>query len=76
VQLIPPEKWFFPSDFIVFDDMVGFMLHHEWISIGIRSEPIAEEMKRIFDLAFEEAKRLNVPSKVPKEWKLEAQQQT
>lgn len=66
VQLIPPEKWFFPSDFVVFDDMVGFMIHHDPVAIGIKNESIANEMKRIFDLAFEEAKRLNIPPKVPK----------
>ncbi|MES2135193.1 MAG: helix-turn-helix domain-containing protein [Patescibacteria group bacterium] len=71
-QLISPEKWHFMSDFAVFDNTVGFMLHDELISIHIDSPTIADAMKKIFDLAFEEAKRLNIEKSSVKPSKEEA----
>lgn len=65
IQLIPPEKWTFMSDFAIYDDTVSFMLHKELITINVESKAIADGMKKIFDLAFEEAKRLDVSNQRP-----------
>jgi hypothetical protein len=60
IQLIPKEKWNFPADFAIYDNTVTYMLHKELMAIVIEAEALADGMKKIFDLAFEEAKRLNI----------------
>ncbi len=58
-MLIPKEKYSFPADFTVYDNKIGFMSSDKggWALI-IESKEMAEVMKNLFDLAFEEAKRL------------------
>ncbi|MEK7063783.1 MAG: helix-turn-helix domain-containing protein [Patescibacteria group bacterium] len=60
IKLIPPERWAFNSDFAIFDDTVGFMLHKDLVAIHIENAAIADAMKKVFDLAFEEATRLDI----------------
>jgi sugar-specific transcriptional regulator TrmB len=57
---IPKSKFSFPADFAIYDNKVGIMsLGGNPISVIIESKEIAETMKAIFDLAWEEAKRLS-----------------
>lgn len=60
-MLIPKEKYFFPVDFTVYDNKVGFMSSDKggWALI-IENKEMSEVMKSLFDLAFEEAKRLDI----------------
>src|SRR3989344_6000138 len=58
--LIPKEKYLQSADIAIYDNKIGYMSPKDGgIAIGIESQEIADVMKNIFDLAFEEAKRLN-----------------
>ena len=55
--LVPKAKYKFPSDFAIWDDKVGFMSGQDGgKAIMIQSSIVAETMKSIFDLAWEQAK--------------------
>jgi sugar-specific transcriptional regulator TrmB len=57
---IPINKSSFLADLAVYDNKIGYMSHKNGgLAILIESKEIADVMKDIFDLAFEEAKRLN-----------------
>lgn len=57
---IPPEKYNIPAEVAIYDDKVSYVLAEDnGIAITIESKEMAEVMKQMFDLAFEEAKRLN-----------------
>lgn len=61
---IPEKMYNFPADIAIFDDKIGYMSAEDGgTAILIESKEIASVMKNIFDMAFEEAKRLNVSSK-------------
>jgi sugar-specific transcriptional regulator TrmB len=58
--LIPENKYKFPADLAIYDNKIGYMSHENGgIAIVIESNEISDVMKSIFDLAWEEAKRLN-----------------
>ena len=58
--LVPREKYSFPADMAIYADKIGYMSSEKGgLAIIIESKEIAEVMKNIFDLAWEEAKRLN-----------------
>ena len=58
--LIPKEKYLSSADTAIYDNKIGFMSPKDGgIAIIIESQEVADVMKNIFDLAFEEAKRLN-----------------
>ncbi len=58
-MLIPPKKYKFPADLAIWDDKIGYMSSEKGCStILIESKEMADVMKNIFDLAYEEAKGL------------------
>lgn len=58
--LVPKEKCLYPADIAIYDNKIGYMSpENGGVAILIESREIANVMKNIFDLAFEEAKRLN-----------------
>lgn len=57
--LIPENKFKFPADLAIYDDIIGCMSPEKGgFAILIESKEIADVMKSTFDLAWEEAKRL------------------
>ncbi len=57
--LIPKRNYPFPADLAIYDDKIAYMsLEGKGIAIVIESKEMADVMKSVFDLAFEEAKRL------------------
>jgi sugar-specific transcriptional regulator TrmB len=62
--LIPKDKYKIPADMAIYDDKIGLMTAKDGgVAILIQNKEIAEVMKNIFDLAFEEAKRLSKNNK-------------
>lgn len=59
VVLIPEDKFKFSSDVGIFGDTVTFISPKENFGIVIESQEIAEMLRGSFDLAWEEAKRLD-----------------
>lgn len=58
--LIPKDKYKIPADFAVYDNKIGYMTSSEGgFAILIENKELAEVMKNIFDMAWEEAKRLS-----------------
>lgn len=57
--LIPKNKYNFSADIAIYDNKIGYMSTKESLAILIESQEIADVMKSIFDLAYEEAKRLS-----------------
>ena len=49
----------FPADMAIYDNKIGYMSPDQDLALIIESKEIASVMKNIFDLAFNEAKRLN-----------------
>ena len=59
-MLIPTEKYRFPSDLAIYDNKIGYMSPEKGgFAVIIESKEMADVMKSIFDLAWEEAKRLH-----------------
>lgn len=62
--LIPNEKFKWVADLAIYDNKVGYMTSDDGgIAVGIESKEIAEVMKNLFDLAYEEAKKISVNKK-------------
>ncbi len=57
-MLIPSHISRFPADVAIYDNKIGYMSPDENLAIIIESKKLADIMKNIFDLAFQEAKRL------------------
>lgn len=58
--VVSPQKYKFPADMAIWDNKIGYMSSENGgISILIESKEMADVMKSLFDLAYEEAKRLN-----------------
>ncbi len=58
--LIPQDKYHFPADLAIYDNKIGYMSSEKGgTAIIIESKEISDVMKSIFDMAWEEAKRLN-----------------
>jgi HTH-type transcriptional regulator, sugar sensing transcriptional regulator len=56
---IPEEKFNFPTDMGIFADKVAFVSPKENFGIIIENKEISDMLKNTFDLAWEEAKRLD-----------------
>ena len=57
---IPKAKYNFEADIAIYDDKIAYMSHKDGgVAAIIESRDVAGVMKNLFDLAFEEAKRLN-----------------
>lgn len=61
--LIPPDKYYFSPEINIYDDKVMIASWREKLGIIIQSAEIADAMKKIHDLAWAEAKRLDTSSK-------------
>jgi HTH-type transcriptional regulator, sugar sensing transcriptional regulator len=57
--LIPPETFYFSPEINIYDDKVMIASWREKLGIIIESEEIADAMKKIYELAWSEAKRLH-----------------
>ncbi len=58
--LIPSDKYNFTADLAIYDDKISYMSsENDGLAVIIESKEISEVMKSIFDLAWEEAKRLS-----------------
>lgn len=58
--LIPKSKYKIPADIAIYDDKISYMTAADGgFAIIIQNKELAEVMKNIFDMAYEEAKRLN-----------------
>ncbi len=57
--LIPPDKYYFSPEINIYDDKVMIASWREKLGIIIQSAEIADAMKKIHDLAWAEAKRLD-----------------
>lgn len=57
--LIPPNKYYFSPEINVYDNKVMIASWREKLGIIIESTEIADAMKKIFELAWAEAKRLH-----------------
>ncbi len=55
---IPRENFSFTADLAIYDNKIGYISNDEGIAIVIESKEMADVMKSVFDLAFNEAKRL------------------
>ena len=59
IAIIPKEKFLFSADMGIIDNAVSFISPKDNFGIIIESKEIADMMKNGFDLAWEEAKRLD-----------------
>jgi sugar-specific transcriptional regulator TrmB len=58
--LVPTDKFPFPADLAIYDNKIGYMTgEQKGLAIIIESKEIAGVMKSVFDLAFEQAKKLD-----------------
>lgn len=57
--LIPPDKYYFSPEICIYDNKVMIASWREKLGIMIESEEIADAMKKIYELAWAEAKRLD-----------------
>jgi sugar-specific transcriptional regulator TrmB len=58
--LIPEKKYTTPADLAIYDNKIGYLSSENGgFAVIIESKEMAEVMKSVFDLAWEEAKRLN-----------------
>jgi HTH-type transcriptional regulator, sugar sensing transcriptional regulator len=68
--LILPQKYQFPADICIYDDKISYLSTEKGGSaIVIESKEMAEVMKSIFDLAYEEAKRMTKIGEYLQEYK-------
>src|SRR5581483_5768710 len=66
---IPKEKYKFQADIAIYDNKIGYIYPaEEGLSMIIESKEMSDAMKDLFDLAYEEAKRLNKKSKIIKQF--------
>lgn len=59
IALVPPDKYYFSPEINIYDDKVMIASWKEKLGIIIESEEIADAMKKIYELAWAEAKRLD-----------------
>jgi sugar-specific transcriptional regulator TrmB len=63
-MFIPKEKYHTPADMALYDNKISYMSpENGGFGVIIESKEMAEVMKSIFDLAWKEAKRLNIKIK-------------
>ena len=56
---MPADKYYFSPEINIYDNKVMIASWREQLGIVIESSEIAEAMKKTFELAWTEAKRLN-----------------
>jgi len=61
--LIPPDKYYFSPEINIYDNKVMIASWREKLGIIIESAEIADAMKKIYELAWAEAKRLDEKSR-------------
>lgn len=67
IYMIPPGKYEFPTNLSIYDNKISYMSpENGGLAILIESKEIADVMKSIFDMAWEEAKRLSKQTKKQK----------
>ena len=59
IRLIPAEKYPFTSDFYIFGNTIALIAEAEEFAVRIESKEFAEVLRETFDLAWEEAGRLD-----------------
>ena len=63
IAFVPPEKFGFSPEIDIYDNKVMIASWKEKLGVIIQSAEIADAMKKIFELAWAEAKRLDVREK-------------
>lgn len=67
IYMIPPGKYEFPTNLSIYDNKISYMsTENNGSAILIESKEIADVMKTVFDMAWEEAKRLSKEAKKKK----------
>jgi sugar-specific transcriptional regulator TrmB len=61
--VVPSSKYFFAPEINIYDDKIMIASQREKLGIIIQSKEIAEAMKSIYELAWEQAKRVDVRKK-------------
>lgn len=59
IAFVPPDKFYFSPEINIYDNKVMIASWREKLGIIIESEEIADAMKKIYELAWAEAKRLD-----------------
>lgn len=59
IAFVPPDKYYFSPEINIYDNKVMIASWREKLGIIIESEEIADAMKKIYELAWAEAKRLD-----------------
>jgi len=59
IAFVPPDKYYFSPEINIYDNKVMIASWREKLGIIIESTEIADAMKKIYELAWAEAKRLN-----------------
>jgi sugar-specific transcriptional regulator TrmB len=65
--LVPADKYYSSPEFNVFDDKIVIVSYREKLGIIVESREIADGMKKLFDMAWQEAKRLDITKNSLKE---------
>ncbi len=60
IAFVPPEKYYFSPEINIYDNKVMIASWREKLGVIIESAEIADAMKKIYELAWAEAKRLDV----------------
>ncbi len=67
--LIPSKKYNLSADVAIYDNKIAYMSIKDELAVIIESKEMADVMKSVFDLAFEEAKRIKNINKLVGEYK-------
>ena len=59
IALVPPEKYYFSPEINIYDNKIMIASWREKLGVVIESAEIADAMKKIYELAWAEAKRLD-----------------
>lgn len=59
IAFVPPEKYYFSPEINIYDNKIMIASWKEKLGISIESAEIADAMKKIFELAWAESKRLD-----------------
>lgn len=63
IAFVPPDKYYFSPEINIYDNKVMIASWREKLGVIIESAEIADAMKKIYELAWAEAKRLNASLK-------------
>ena len=59
IAFVPPDKYYFSPEINIYDNKVMIASWKEKLGVIIESVEIADAMKKIYELAWAEAKRLD-----------------